>query len=103
MADRHAPDPARLGRRLAAGVGRKGVDPAEECAAQRRRGKKATKDTPNGNGPRPTNPRSSPKIVSSALLTGADGMASSLSSLPVSLPARRTAAMGGGKRVVKWA
>src|SRR4249919_1178944 len=100
MADRHAPDPARVGRRLAAGLGRQGVDPAEECAAQRGRRRTAAKLTPNGIGNRPISPRSSPKIVSSTLLTGAEGMASSLSSLPVSLPTSRTAAIGGNNRLL---
>src|SRR4249919_161481 len=100
MADRHATDPARVGRRLATGVGREGVYPAEKCAAQRGRRKTAARLTPNGIGNRPIRPRSSPKIVSSILLTGAGGMASSLSSLPVSLPARRTAAIGGNNRLL---
>jgi len=39
-------------------------------------------------------------MVSSALLTGAEGKASSLSSLPVNFPTNRTAAIGGNSRLL---
>src|SRR5690349_11640189 len=96
LAARYAADPTQLGRRLGAGVGGRGLGPAQ--AEGRRR--TATRDTPNGIGTRPISERSSPNIVSSVRFTNAPGMASSLSSLPVTLPNRRTAAIGGKSRLL---
>jgi hypothetical protein len=100
MADRHATDPARVGRRLAAGVGREGRSCCGGLGTRLREHSDTVPKSLVSIGNRPIRPRSSPKIVSSILLTGAGGMASSLSSLPVSLPARRTAAIGGNNRLL---
>ena len=52
-------------------------------------------DSPGVIGTRPTRWRSSRKIVSNTALSGSGGGESSLSSLPVSLPAKRAATAAG--------